>query len=150
MESSKSYKSILKNTFWCLKVIAKLNPLLIAETGAFQLLASTTPFFRNLLLAKLIDSLVYNSGQDWIFYFIIFVILLFATSAFLFLQSQFSSILDTKLQMQLRVLFIGKVSNLDYQQFENSETGNLISKVDEEFSWRMRQNITNLSIKQTN
>ena len=54
-------------------------------------------------------------------------------------------ILDTKLQGQLRTLFIGKVSQLDYQHLESKETGNLISKVDEEFGWRMRQTVQDVS-----
>ena len=139
MESSKSFKTILKNTFWCIKLIAKLNPLLITGIGTFQLLASTTPFFRNLLLAKLIDSLVYQAGQNWILYFTVFMIFMGLSSVFAFLQSELGHVIDVKLQAQSRELFIQKVTSLDYQHFENKDTGNLISKVDGEFGWRIRQ-----------
>jgi ABC-type multidrug transport system fused ATPase/permease subunit len=42
-------------------------------------------------------------------------------------------------------MFIGKVSGLDYQHLEGKDTGNLISKVDEEFGWRTRRTIEDLN-----
>jgi ATP-binding cassette subfamily B protein len=145
MENSKSLKTIFRNTVWSLKLIFKLNPYLFIGIAIFQLLSAVSPFFRNKVLSQLIDSLVYNAGGGWIGYFTIFMILMGLTQTFSFIQSQLSRINDTKLQEQLRNLFIGKVSGLDYQHLEAKETSNLISKVDEEFGWRMRQTVQDMT-----
>lgn len=42
-------------------------------------------------------------------------------------------------------MFIKKVSGLDYQHLEGKDTSNLISKVDEEFGWRIRQTVGDAS-----
>ena len=63
-------------------------------------------------------------------------------STFFYLQSQLNRVLDIQLQAHLRKLFIGKVTTLDYQHLEGKDTSNLISKVDEEFGWRIRQTLS--------
>lgn len=145
MKESKSLKNIIKNTLWALKVIFKFNPLIISVVFCFQILAAGTPFVRNKIFSELIDIIVYRQHSDLIRVFSIFVLFLILTSVFYFFQSQLSRILDTKLQGQLRSMFIDKVSHLDYQHLEGKKTGNLISKVDEEFGWRMRQTIQDVS-----
>jgi hypothetical protein len=42
-------------------------------------------------------------------------------------------------------MFIKKVSSLDYQHLEGKDTSNLISKVDEEFGYRIRQTVADAS-----
>lgn len=145
MKESKSLKNIIKNTFWALKIIFKFNPLIISLIFCFQILAAGTPFVRNKLFSQLIDIIVYQQQNDLLRIFAIFILFLVLTSIFYFFQSQLSRILDNKLQGQLRTMFIDKVSHLDYQHLEGKKTGNLISKVDEEFGWRMRQTIQDIS-----
>jgi len=145
VKESKSLKNIIKNTFWALKVIFKFNPLIISLIFCFQILAAGTPFIRNKLFSQLIDIIVYQQQNDLLRIFAIFILFLVLTSIFYFFQSQLSRILDTKLLSQLRIMFIDKVSHLDYQHLEGKKTGNLISKVDEEFGWRMRQTIQDTS-----
>jgi len=146
VENSKSLKIIAKNTLWCLGLIFRLNPLLIISIALFQLLGAVAPFARNKFFSQVIDALVYHTSSNiWVHYFILFILFLALSSVFMFLQNQLSRILDTKLQGQLRTRFIEKVSGLDYQHLESKETGNLISKVDEEFSWRMRGMVQDLS-----
>jgi len=74
-----------------------------------------------------------------------FMIIGLVTSLFFFLQGQLNRILDIKLQAYLRKIFIDKVAHLDYQHLESKETSELISKVDEEFGWRIRQTVGDLS-----
>jgi len=145
VKESKSLKNIIKNTFWALKIIFKFNPLIISLIFCFQILAAGTPFVRNKLFSQLIDIIVYQQQNDLLRIFAIFILFLVLTSIFYFFQSQLSRILDNKLQGQLRTMFIDKVSHLDYQHLEGKKTGNLISKVDEEFGWRMRQTIQDIS-----
>ncbi len=146
MEKNRSIKTIISNTFWCLRLIFRNNSVIFISIAVFQLLASTTPFLRNKFFSQLIDSLVYKSqGNNWFTYFGLFIILLILSSIFSFIQTQLSSVIDIKLQGQLRKLFIGKISHLDYQQLEAKETSNLISKVDEEFGWRIRKIIPDIS-----
>jgi ABC-type multidrug transport system fused ATPase/permease subunit len=49
------------------------------------------------------------------------------------------------LQAHLRKVFVGKVAHLDYQHLESKDTSALISKVDEEFGWRIRRTVADLS-----
>ncbi len=145
MKESKSLKTIVDNTLWTLKLLFKFNPVIFSAIVFFQILASSTPFFRNRLFSQLLDSLIYRQQNNILNIFIIFVIFLLLVSLFMFLQNQLSRIMDTKLQGQLRTMFIDKVSRLDYQHLEAKETGNLISKVDEEFGWRIRQTVQDVS-----
>lgn len=141
MDESKSLKTIVKNTIWCLGMIMRLNPYLMIGMAAILLLTSTTPFVRSRIFSSLIDSLVYRSGSNWLTYFILFIFFLILAEAFSYLESQLSRINDVKLQGQLRSIFVKKVSGLDYQHLESKDTSNLISKVDEEFGWRIRQTV---------
>jgi ABC-type multidrug transport system fused ATPase/permease subunit len=145
MKDVKSPTTILKNTFWTLRLIFKFNPSLFIGIALLQILSSTTPFFRNKFFSDILDSVVYRPSDGFLDHFIIFSIFLAASSLLSFLHNQFNRILDTRLQGQLRTMFIGKVSTLDYQHLESKNTGNLISKVDEEFGWRMRQTISDVS-----
>lgn len=146
MENSKSLKIIAKNTLWCLGLIFRLNPAIIISIAVFQLFASTAPFARNKFFSQVVDSLVYHTQSNiWVHYFTLFILFLVLSSVFTFIQTQLSRILDTKLQAQLRTQFIEKVSGLDYQHLEAKETSNLISKVDEEFGWRIRQTVQDVS-----
>lgn len=145
MKDSKSLKTIVNNTLWTLRLLFRFNPVIICAIAIFQILASSTPFLRNKLFSQLLDALIYHQQNGLYRIFITFIIFLFLTSVFMFLQNQLTRILDTKLQGQLRTMFIDKVSRLDYQHLEGKETGNLISKVDEEFGWRIRQTVQDVS-----
>ena len=145
MKDDKSLNSILRNTFWTLRLIFRYNPIIFICIAISQVLTASTPFVRNKLFSQLLDSLVYHQQNQLISIFTLFLFFLILTSFFSFVQNQLTRILDTKLQGQLRTLFIGKVSQLDYQHLESKETGNLISKVDEEFGWRMRQTVQDVS-----
>jgi ABC-type bacteriocin/lantibiotic exporter with double-glycine peptidase domain len=141
----KSLKNIFKNTFWTLRLIFRYNPQIFSAIALFQLLTASTPFIRNRLFSQLLDSLIYHQQNELLKIFSLFIIFLILATIFSFCQNQLTRILDTKLQSQLRTLFIGKVSQLDYQHLESKEIGNLISKVDEEFGWRMRQSVQDVS-----
>ncbi len=145
MKDDKSLNSILRNTFWTLRLIFRYNPIIFIGIAVSQVLTASTPFVRNKLFSQLLDGLVYHQQNQLIGIFALFIFFLILTSFFSFVQNQLTRILDTKLQGQLRTLFIGKVSQLDYQHLESKETGNLISKVDEEFGWRMRQTVQDVS-----
>lgn len=146
IKESKSPKTILGNALWSLKLIYNSNPRIYNAIILFQVLSSTTPFIRNKTFSQLIDNLVYSQNPNgWLHLFLIFIILLILSSLFYFFQSQLSRILDSRLQAHLRKIFIGKVSGLDYQHLEGKDTGNLISKVDEEFGWRIRQTASDVN-----
>lgn len=145
MKNTVTPTTILKNTFWTLRLIFRFNPALFIGIGVLQVFSATTPFFRNKFFSEILDSIVYRPGENFMDHFLIFIVFLVLASMFSFLYNQFNRILDTRLQGQLRTMFIGKVSSLDYQHLESKDTGNLISKVDEEFGWRMRQTISDVS-----
>ncbi|HQI13365.1 MAG: ABC transporter ATP-binding protein [Candidatus Shapirobacteria bacterium] len=145
MKKSKSFKNIISNTLWTIRLIFKFNPLLFSSIFCLQILAAGAPFLRNKVFSQLLDTIVYRHQDNILRIFSIFIFILVISTVFYFLQTQFSRILDTKLQSQLRIMFINKVSQLDYQHLEGKKTGNLISKVDEEFGWRIRQSVQDIS-----
>jgi ABC-type multidrug transport system fused ATPase/permease subunit len=149
---SKSFKNIATNALYSLKLTFSSNPVLFSALVAIQVLGSITPFFRNRFFSYLIDHIATpNSAMSGLYFtFLIFACLSFLASLFLILQGQFSRLIDIRLQARLRQMFIGKVSSLDYQHLEGKDTANLISKVDEEFGWRIRQTVSDLNNLFTN
>lgn len=143
MENSKSLKTILLNTAWCLRLIFRSNRALFTGVFIFGIFISITPFFQSRVFSRLIDSLVYiqNKDTDWVPILLLFLGIMALNSIFSYLQTQLSRVLDIQLQAYLRKLFISKVTTLDYQHLEGKDTSNLISKVDEEFGWRIRQTL---------
>jgi len=147
VENKGKIKDIVKSTVWVIKLLFKFSPKLFVAIFVTQIVTSVAPFWRTKIFAQLIDSVTLGSSDSWIQYFAYFMVIGLITSLFFFLQGQLNGILDIKLQAYLRTTFIGKVAHLDYQHLESKVTSELISKVDEEFGWRIRQtvgDITNL------
>lgn len=138
-------KNVWKSTVWVTKLLFKFSPGLFVTVFVTQIITSVAPFLRSKIFSQLIDSLTNNSRVDWSIPFFQFMIVGLVTSLFFFLQGQLNRVLDIKLQAYLRKIFIAKVANLDYQHLESKETSALISKVDEEFGWRIRQTVSDLS-----
>ncbi len=136
---------IFRSTLWVTKFLFKFSPGLFIAVFATQVITSIAPFARAKILSQLIDSLTSPVSDSWIAPFILFMLVAFITSLFFFLQGQLNRILDIKLQAYLRKTFIEKVAHLDYQHLESKETSALISKVDEEFGWRIRETVSDLS-----
>ncbi|OIP87652.1 hypothetical protein CO009_00470 [Candidatus Shapirobacteria bacterium CG_4_8_14_3_um_filter_35_11] len=138
-------KNILRSTWWVIKLLFKFSPRLFVAVFVTQIFTSVAPFLRSGIFSQLIDSLTNRVGNNWVNPFVAFLGLGLVTSLFFFLQGQLNRILDIKLQAYLRKMFIGKVARLDYQHLESKETSALISKVDEEFGWRIRQTVGDIS-----
>lgn len=138
-------KSIYRSTIWVVKLLFKFSPRLFIAVFVTQIVTSIAPFWRTKIFSQLIDSLTSNVPNEWVNPFGMFLVLGLVTSLFFFLQGQLNRILDIKLQAYLRKMFIGKVARLDYQHLESKDTSALISKVDEEFGWRIRQTVSDIS-----
>ena len=139
-------KNKQRNLRWTIKLIFASAPSVIVTLLAIHLLSSVTPFARNKIFAQLIDEILNQKFSEFpTTSFSLFLLFLALSSIFMFLRSQLERIMDQKLQSYLRKQFIGKVSHLDYQHLESKETANLISKVDEEFGWRIRQTASDLT-----
>jgi ATP-binding cassette subfamily B protein len=137
--------NILKSTTWVAKLLFKFSPGLFVAVFITQIVTSVAPFLRTKIFSQLIDALTLSSDNSWINPFIMFMIVALITSLFFFLQGQLNRIVDIKLQAHLRKIFITKVAHLDYQHLESKDTSALISKVDDEFGWRIRQTVSDLS-----
>lgn len=137
--------NILKSVVWVSKLLYKFSPGLFVTVFATQLVTAISPFIRAKVFSQLIDSLTTGGDSSWVNPFITFMIVALVTSLFFFMQGQLNRILDIKLQAYLRKIFITKVAHLDYQHLESKETSALISKVDEEFGWRIRGTVGDLS-----
>lgn len=137
--------SVLKTVIWVVKLLLKFSPGLFIAVFITQIITAISPFFRAKILSNLIDSLTVGAVDSWVNPFIAFMVVAFVTSLFFYFQGQLNRILDIKLQAYLRKIFITKVAHLDYQHLESKETSALISKVDEEFGWRTRQTVSDIS-----
>lgn len=137
--------NIVKSTVWVAKLLFKFSPGLVIALFFTQIVTAVTPFWRTKIFSQLIDSLTIGTSDSWVNPFIMFMVVGLVTSLFFFLQGQLTRIVDIKLQAYLRKIFIRKVAHLDYQHLESKDTSALISKVDEEFGWRIRQTVSDLS-----
>lgn len=136
---------IYKSSQWVLKLLVQFSPGLMLAVFLTQLITASMPFLRAKVFSQLLDALTIQDSGSWQSPFIIFMVIALLTSLFLFLQGQLSSILDIKLQAHLRKIFITKVAGLDYQQLESKEISSLITKVDNEFGWRIRTTADSLN-----
>lgn len=136
---------IIKSTIWVTKLLYAFSPGLFISVFITQIITSIAPFARTKIFSQLIDSLTGSADSAWVEPFTLFMVIALVSSLFFFLQGQLNRILDIKLQAYLRKIFITKVAHLDYQHLESKETSALISKVDEEFGWRTRQTVADLS-----
>lgn len=136
---------IYNSTIWVAKLLFRFSPGLFIAIFITQIITSIAPFIRTKIFSQLIDALTLRSDNSWQQPFIIFMVVGLFTSLFFFLQGQLNRIVDIKLQAHLRKIFIAKVAHLDYQHLESNETSALISKVDEEFGWRIRETVADLS-----
>jgi ABC-type multidrug transport system fused ATPase/permease subunit len=144
-ETQGKLTNIIKSTVWVAQFLFRFSPGLFIAVFLTQIVTAISPFLSTKVFSLLIDSLTGASKTDWITPFWMFVGIALLTSIFFFVQGQLNSIVDTKLQAHLRKVFVGKVAHLDYQHLESKDTSALISKVDEEFGWRIRRTVADLS-----
>ena len=137
--------SIFKSTVWVSKLLYNFSPGMVIGLFVTQIITSIAPFVRTKIFSQLIDSLTSGGDDSWQRVFALFLVIGLFTSLFFFLQGQLNRIIDIKLQAHLRKIFIAKVAHLDYQHLESKEKSALISKVDDEFGWRIRQTVSDLS-----
>lgn len=139
------FTDIIKTVIWVSKLLFKFSPGLLASVLLTQIITAIAPFARTKILSQLIDSIVGSSNDNWINSFVLFMIISLVTTLFFYLQGQLNRVLDIHLQSHLRKTFINKVAHLDYQHLESSKSASLISKVDEEFGWRTRKTVGDLT-----
>lgn len=136
---------IYNSSLWVAKLLIRFSPGMFFAIFFTQIVTAAVPFLRSKIFSQLLDALTGQNSSDWVLPFIMFMLIALLTSLFYFLQGQLSSVLDIKLQAYLRKLFITKVAGLDYQHLESKEISGLITKVDNEFGWRIRATADNLS-----
>lgn len=144
-DSRGKIKNILNSTIFVTKLLFKFSPGLFLAIFVTQIVTSIAPFWRTKIFSTVIDSLTTGDQSSWVNPFLMFMIVGLFTSLFFFLQGQLNRILDIQLQAHLRKIFIDKVAHLDYQHLESKTTSELISKVDEEFGWRIRQTVSDIT-----
>ena len=141
----RQFSDVMSSVAWVFKLLFKFSPGLVIAVFITQIVTAISPFARTKILSGLIDSLTTGPSNSWVDPFILFMVIALITSLFFFAQGQLNRILDIKLQAHLRKIFIKKVAHLDYQHLESKDTSALISKVDEEFGWRTRQTVSDMS-----
>ncbi|MBP9817978.1 ABC transporter ATP-binding protein [Candidatus Shapirobacteria bacterium] len=146
-KSPTTVKKTLEIIIWVLKLVYQFSPRLIIAVLLSQIFATTIPFAEQKYLSILIDSLIQsvtNNTNAWQTVFIIFILIRVIKIAFLQLQRIFTRLLDFQVQNKLRKFYLSKTSSLDYQQFEDPQISKLMSKVNEEYQWRVRQIISDI------
>lgn len=144
-DKKQKFINVIKSVSWVSKLLYKFSPGLFIAVFITQIITAISPFVRTKILSQLIDSLTSGGQDSWVNPFIVFLVVGLITSIFFYAQGQLNRILDIKLQAYLRNIFITKVAHLDYQHLESKDTSALISKVDEEFGWRIRQTVSDIS-----
>ncbi|MBU1088882.1 ABC transporter ATP-binding protein/permease [Patescibacteria group bacterium] len=140
-------KDFLKAIFWISKLVYGLIPYLLLTLFVMEILTSIFPFIRQRLFSQLIDDVIalsQNKNNFLIKTFLALFVVRITISIVSRLQTMFYQTLGTKLRHELNKLFLKRVSNLDYQHFENKDSANLIAKVSEEYKWRMQEVIINI------
>lgn len=151
--SRSGFKRLLNTCAWVLKLIYNIRGKVLVVSLLTQVFIAVLPFIRNRLFANVIDQIINSiklNDNTWITPFIVFMVLSLFVSAAYFLQNYFSQMLRDYLWNDLRIIYINKVSSLDYQHFENKDTANLISKTNDEYRWRTQQVIDSLGDLLTN
>ncbi len=134
--------NIVSTCWWVLALIYRVRPKLLVMVMVSQIFIAALPFVRSRLFSNVIDNILasISSGNDgWIQPFVIFIIVTLSVSLVFYSQSYLAQILNEYLWNDLRIIYINKISSLDYQRFENKDTANLISKTNEEYRWRTQQ-----------
>lgn len=132
---------------WILRLIFSYSPVLLITFLLIQVLATIIPFAEQRYLSHLIDDLISDLSlrqSTWVTTFIIFFGIRIIKIIFLQIQRLLQRILDLRIQNELRKTYLNKTSSIDYQQLDDKEIANLLSKVQEEYQWRSRQVITDI------
>jgi len=146
-QKTKPKISVPSTIAWVFRLIYSYSPLLIISTLITQVFAVTIPFAEQRFLSSLIDSLIQSLTQhssSWMSVFVIFFAIRTIKIIFLHIQRLLQRTLDLRVQNDLRKTYLNKTSTIDYQQLEDKDIANLLSKVQEEYQWRTRQVITDL------
>ncbi len=138
---------VIDTIIWVFRLVHSFSPILIIAVLVIQVFAVTIPFAEQKYLSHLIDSLINSLSQKtstWTSAFTIFFTIRIIKIVFLQVQRLLQRILDFRVQNDLRKVYLNKTSTIDYQQLEDKDVANLLSKVQEEYQWRTRQIINDL------
>lgn len=147
MADSKTSNNSFLTALWLLKLVFGFVPKLFVALFASQVLANVAPFVEQKYLSHLIDSLIQSYSQHnnvWTSAFIAFLVVRLIRTIFTHLQRIINRVIETKTSYKLRVFYLNRTANLDYQQYEDPHISKLMSKVNEEYAWRSRQMLTNI------
>lgn len=137
-----SFRNIFRTSKWVLSLIYHVRPQLLIITLLSQVFISSLPFLRNRLFSSVIDQILNSikfNDNHWLTPFSLFMIVSVLVAAAFYFQSYLGQMLNDYIWNDLRIIYINKISELDYQHFENKDTANLISKTNDEYRWRTQQ-----------
>lgn len=136
-------------TFWKLVNSSKfVNKILWGRQSGlalwilvFSILVAATPFAINYFTAQLIENISLAVGQnvfsEAIFYSLVFTLLFsFLLPVFSALKQYFDKLMFMVLEYTYSLLKIQKKADLDIAQWDNPEVNNLISKIEENGTWK--------------
>jgi len=130
----------LKTILWTLRLIFTFSPRLFIILTILQIFSAVLPFVQSRFFSQLIDDLIayFNTNSNhWLNTFIAIVVLRTFISIFYYLGDLVNYIYEITIEDKLRKTHINKISSLDFQHFENKDTANLITKVNDEYRWRI-------------
>ncbi|RLC34688.1 hypothetical protein DRH14_02365 [Candidatus Shapirobacteria bacterium] len=126
---------------WLFKLLFKLVPTLLSTLFLVNILSSLLPFARSYTFSRLIDSVSSFSLHPYplytAFFYLVFIRLF--TSLNSRVKTMLYQVMSTKLRHELNKLYLKTVSSLDFQHFDSRQSANLITKVSEEYRWRINE-----------
>ncbi|MFA6007653.1 MAG: ABC transporter ATP-binding protein [Candidatus Shapirobacteria bacterium] len=147
-DTKNSLDNIFRTSKWVLSLIFQVRPKLLITTLIFEIFISVLPFARNRLFSNVIDQSITSiklNNNTWLLPLILFIGVSLIVSLVFYLQNYFSQILNEYIFNDLRIIYVNKISSLDFQHFENRDTANLISKTNDEYRWRTQQVIRDIN-----
>jgi len=132
---------VMEVIWWVLKLVYGYCPKLLIGIVVIQLMLTGISFGEQRTFSAFLDSLIGyfdKSSNNWINVFILYFFIRVFRSIISLTRHTLDRSIDLIIRNRSRQTFLEKTTSLDYQQFEDRKTANLMSRVDEEFQWRLR------------
>ncbi|MCL4383865.1 ABC transporter ATP-binding protein/permease [Patescibacteria group bacterium] len=147
MAKTNSPQNTIHLILWILHLVYRIIPVIVVCSLIFQALAAVAPFATNYYYAQIIDSLIRSSQVRqnlWVSPFIAFLLVRTGITLITHVNRTLQRVSDYHIDIKLRQLYVKKISELDYQHFDDKQTSNLIAKVNDEYLWRTRQALSDI------
>ncbi|MGI6742621.1 MAG: ABC transporter ATP-binding protein [Eubacteriales bacterium] len=126
-------KSVLKNSFYALKIVFKYAPWVAGIYALFSLVGSLFTVLQVLFLQHLVDSVIAYAADsainDVILWGTLYISSLFLSQIYTFSLGKMGRFLNRRLTKALSPAIINKFGRIEYHYFENKEFRDIMSRM---------------------